>query len=75
MKGHRSRKKPTRAEIEQENLDLRDALEQIADILEEVGIIEGDEPDMRDIDDEPDIIPGNVKIINPEPAGIVEPKE
>lgn len=85
MTAHRSRKKPTRGEIEQENADLRDALNEIADILEDVGIIDGGDEeifpdgdlgerdgayDNPDFDDE-----RRVKILNPEPAGIVDPKE
>ena len=61
----RQRKKPTRGQIEAENDRLRNALEDIADILEELGIIDGGEDDdSSPYDDpdftEPDIIPGEV---------------
>lgn len=40
MKGFRQPKKPTRRDLEDENEAYRQALEDIADILEDVGIID-----------------------------------
>lgn len=56
----RPRKKPSRRAIEEENEALRDALEQIADILEDVGILETQDEDNED--DPPDD-PGEPEVI------------
>lgn len=73
MTRQRPRKKPTRGQIEAENDRLREALEDIADILEDAGVLEPSDPDFdegyEDEPDEPDIIKGEVKILNEEPKG------
>jgi hypothetical protein len=74
-KGLRQRKKPTRADLEYENDSLRAALEDIADILEEVGILEPPNDWNVGSDEEPDDEEPAIIIVNPEPAGIVDPKE
>ena len=72
----KSGKKPY-SQLEREIVDLRDGFEAIMEILEDLGFLEPPESEDEAEDTEhfePRNEP-NVIIINPEPTGIVEPKE
>jgi len=70
----KSGKKPY-SQLERENEELREGFELIMEILEDLGFLEPPEMHYDDETEDLDDPPSNVKILNPEPAGIVEPKE
>ena len=70
----KSGKKPY-SQLERENEELREGFETILDVLEELGFLEPQEGWNVGSDEDPEDEPRNVIILNPEPAGIVEPKE
>jgi hypothetical protein len=65
-------------QLEQENLDLREALETIADVLEEVGILdsEGDEEEPAyEVEELPTIEGEAESLPEDDPSNLIEGKE
>lgn len=67
-------------QLEQENLDLREGLETIADVLEELGILEVGDDEEEPLYGDPPVIKGESEVVpelgvgEDDPSNLIEPE-